>query len=338
MSTRKPIVIAENLIAAGQFKCVKLSLAMFYTSAPLEVPVYVFHGKKDGPTLFVTAAIHGDEINGVEIIRRLHHSPLLKNLRGTLITVPVVNVYGFMLHSRYLPDRRDLNRQFPWLEKGSLASKLANLLMNEIVGHSTHGIDLHTGAIHRSNYPQIRVSQLCEESESMAKAFAAPVIIPSNLRDGSLRSATDNLNIPMIVYEAGEALRFDELGIKLGVRGILKVMNYLKMLPPSKSIAISRSKFKPSMAKSSSWIRATSSGMMIHSKTLGSKVHLGELLCSIVDPLGDKEIKVISPFEGLIIGRINIPLVNEGDALFHIALFEDWQGLQFALDNPDDWD
>lgn len=329
MNTQQPLVIANETIKAGQARCIKLSLSMLYSSAPIEVPVYVFHGKKEGPVLFVTAAIHGDEINGVEIIRRLHQSPLIKRLRGSLITIPVVNVYGFLLHSRYLPDRRDLNRQFPGTDDGSMASRLANLIMTEIVAHSTHGIDLHTGANHRCNYPQTRFSFQCAQSAKMAEAFAAPVMVPSNLRDGSLRYATDCLNIPMIVYEAGEALRFDEFSIKLGVRGILKVMTYLDMLPPSRGLAIRRTAVA---AKSTYWVRSPASGMLIEGKRLGDKVHKKEILCLIADPLGNNEAPVSCPAEGLIIGITNIPLVNKGDALFHIALFEDWDELQL----PDD--
>lgn len=335
---RRHIVIANETIKAGESRCVKLALAMLYTSTPLEIPVYVFHGKKEGPVLFITAAIHGDEINGVEIIRRLHHSSAIKRLRGTLITIPIVNIYGLMLHSRYLPDRRDLNRQFPGSEKGSMASKLANLLMTEIVGHSTHGIDLHTGAIHRSNYPQVRFSEENLESEQMAQAFATPVIIPSNIRDGSLRYATDNMNIPVIVYEAGEALRFDEFAIKLGLRGVLRVMAYLGMLSPSQVKHIAKKKSTPAIAKSTFWVRAQASGMIIESKALGYKISKGEILCLIVDPLGDNKIKITCPYEGLIIGTTNIPLVNEGDALFHVALFEDLEGLKLPTDNPEDWD
>ncbi|MBA2651490.1 MAG: succinylglutamate desuccinylase/aspartoacylase family protein [Tatlockia sp.] len=309
---------------------------MLYTSTPLEIPVYVFHGKKDGPVLFITAAIHGDEINGVEIMRRLHNTPHIKRLRGTLITIPVVNVYGLMLHSRYLPDRRDLNRQFPGTIKGSMASQLANLIMTEIVEHSTHGIDLHTGAIHRSNYPQIRFSDENIVSEQMAEAFAAPVIVTSNIRDGSLRHATENLNIPVIVYEAGEALRFDELDIKIGVHGILRVMAFLGMLPPSVVKKISKKRLLTSKAKSTFWVRALASGVMIHTKPLGYKISKDEILCMIADPLGNKEVKISCPFDGLIIGRTNIPLVNEGDALFHIALFENLENIQLQTQNPED--
>ncbi|CEK11436.1 succinylglutamate desuccinylase/aspartoacylase family protein [Legionella hackeliae] len=341
MKKRASIVIANETIKAGQSRCVKLSLAMLYTSTPIEIPVYVFHGKKEGPVLFVTAAIHGDEINGVEIIRRVHHAPQLKRLRGTLITIPIVNVYGFFLHSRYLPDRRDLNRQFPGREKGSMASKLANLIMTEIVEHSTHGIDLHTGAIHRSNYPQTRFSHQCEQSAVLAEAFGAPIMVAANMRDGSLREATDNMDIPMIIYEGGEALRFDELAIRIGVRGVLNVMTFLQMFSPSQSKMRKRRKRKDeisTIAESTFWVRASESGVLINCKSLGEKVSKGELLCTIVDPLGDNEIKVKSPCAGVIIGKTNIPLVNEGDAIFHIALFEDLRNLQLPDDDLDDWD
>ncbi|MBA2657070.1 MAG: succinylglutamate desuccinylase/aspartoacylase family protein [Tatlockia sp.] len=311
---------------------------MLYTSTLLEIPVYVFHGKKEGPILFITAAIHGDEINGVEIIRRLHNTSHIHRLRGTLITLPVVNVYGLMLHSRYLPDRRDLNRQFPGSLRGSMASQLANLIMSEIVERSTHGIDLHTGAIHRSNYPQVRFSEENVVSEQMAEAFAAPVVVPSNIRDGSLRYATDNLNIPVIVYEGGEALRFDEFSIKMGVSGVLRVMAFLKMLAPSRVKKFTKRKSMPSQAKATFWIRALASGVMIHTKPLGSKIGKNELLCSISDPLGNKEVNIHCPYDGLIIGITNLPLVNEGDALFHVALFEDLTNLHLPTDIPEDWD
>ncbi|KTD24710.1 succinylglutamate desuccinylase / aspartoacylase family [Legionella lansingensis] len=339
MKKRAPIKIANESIKAGEARCVKLSLAMLYTSTPIEIPVYVFHGKKDGPILFVTAAIHGDEINGVEIIRRLHHTPRIKRLRGTLITIPVVNVYGFFLHSRYLPDRRDLNRQFPGREKGSMASKLANMIMTEIVNHSTHGIDLHTGAIHRSNYPQTRFSHQCAQSAILAEAFDAPVRVAATMRDGSLREATDNADIPMIIYEGGEALRFDEMAIQIGVRGILNVMTFLEMFSPSQRKFRRRRKgFISAVAESTFWIRAPESGVMIKNKPLGAKVCKGEILCLIVDPLGDNEIKIKSPCEGVIIGKTNIPLVNEGDGIFHIAVFENFDDLRLPEEDIEDWD
>ncbi|EDN66333.1 Succinylglutamate desuccinylase/aspartoacylase [Beggiatoa sp. PS] len=211
-----------------------LPVADLYTHTPLSLPVQVINGKKKGPRLFVSAAIHGDELNGVEIIRRLLMRSALRKLQGTLIAIPIVNIYGLLNHSRYLPDRRDLNRSFPGSEQGSLAARLAHQFMTKIVAHCTHGIDLHTGALHRANLPQIRANLDVPETEDLARAFGVPVILNSTLRDGSLREAAAERGIPMLLYEAGEALRFDELSIRAGVRGIIAVMRTLGMLPPSR--------------------------------------------------------------------------------------------------------
>lgn len=327
---RDDLIIAGTRIKPGERSRVHLTLSMLHSSTPIDVPVDVIHAKKDGPVLLLTAALHGDELNGVEIIRRLHQSASLKRLRGTLISIPIVNIYGFMLQSRYLPDRRDLNRQFPGSESGSLASRLASLLMREVISKVTHAIDLHTGAIHRSNYPQCRYSTECPQSAVLAKYFHAPIMIPSNIRDGSLRHAADTLQIPMIVYEAGEALRFDEMSIKLGVKGILKVMHHLNMitLPASRL----KTEHKVAEARATRWIRASMSGMIIHPRPLGSHVKKDDLLCELVDPLGNDVQPIRAPAEGIIIGKTNIPLVNEGDALFNIAFFDDMDAVKL----PDD--
>jgi hypothetical protein len=284
------------------------------------MPVHVIKGRKTGPRLFICAAIHGDEIIGVEIIRRLLKNPSLKRLRGTIIAVPVVNVHGLINHSRYLPDRRDLNRSFPGSVKGSLAARLANLLMTEIITQSSHGIDLHSGALHRDNLPQIRANLDDEETEKLAQAFNAPVMISSNLRDGSLREAAAEHGIPMLLYEAGEALRFDEVAIRAGVKGIINVMRVLEMLPPSRSKSIKH--IPPVVARSSTWLRAPESGILRAMVALGSRVKKDILLGVISDPFGETETSVTSAYSGIVIGRSNLPLVNEGDALFHIARFE----------------
>jgi hypothetical protein len=191
--------------------------------------------------------------------------------------------------------------------------------MKEIVSQSTHGIDLHTGAIHRSNLPQIRANLDDEETEKLARAFNVPVIISSNLRDGSLREAAAEHGIPMLLYEAGEALRFDEISIRAGVKGIINVMRTLDMLPPSRSKSKKR---EPMVARSSSWVRAPDSGMLRAMVVLGSRVKKGTLLGVVSDPFGEEETNVTSAYNGIVIGRTNLPLVNEGDALFHIARFE----------------
>lgn len=317
---KKPLIINGISFAAGTSTTVELPVGRLYTHAPMTMPVHVVKGKKSGPRLFISAAIHGDEINGVEIIRRLLKLPALKRLKGTIIAVPIVNVHGLINHSRYLPDRRDLNRSFPGTEKGSIAAQLAYLFMKEIVSQSTHGIDLHTGAIHRSNLPQIRANLDDEETEKLARAFNVPVIISSNLRDGSLREAAATYGIPMLLYEAGEALRFDEVSIRAGVKGIVNVMRTLEMLPQSRRKT--NKQIEPMVARSSSWVRAPDSGMLRAMVALGSRVKKDTLLGVVSDPFGEDETNVTSSFNGIVIGRTNLPLVNEGDALFHIARFE----------------
>ena len=314
------ITINATAIKPGTYTTIDLPAGRLYTHAPMTIPVHVIRGKLSGPRLFVSAAIHGDEINGVEIIRRLLKLPALKRLRGTVIAVPIVNIHGLISHSRYLPDRRDLNRSFPGSVQGSLAARIANLFMQEIVCKSTHGIDLHTGAIHRSNLPQIRANLDDEETNKLAHAFGVPVIISSNLRDGSLRAASAEYGIPMLLYEAGEALRFDEVSIRAGVNGIVNVMRTLEMLPPSRSKP--KKQTDPVVARSSSWVRAPDSGILRAMVALGSRVKKDTLLGMVADPFGEREARITSTFSGIVIGRTNLPLVNEGDALFHIARFE----------------
>ena len=234
---RQAFEIGGTTIQPGTRQTVNLHMSLLSDHTPMDMPIHVIHGKRDGPRLFISAAIHGDELNGVEIIRRILKTPRVNKLRGTLIAVPIVNVFGFLAHTRYLPDRRDLNRSFPGNEKGSLTSQLAYLFMKEVVLRCTYGIDLHTGAIHRSNLPQIRADLTDPMMEQLAKHFSAPLVLHSDLRDGSLRRAATDKQIPTMLFEAGEALRFDELAIRLGVRGIIRVMQTLGMFgkPPRPS-------------------------------------------------------------------------------------------------------
>ena len=304
-------------VPPGQRRTVELPVGRRFTGAELVLPVEVVNGRRPGPRLFVCAAVHGDEINGVEIIRRLLRRPL-KDLAGTLIAVPIVNIYGFIGLSRYLPDRRDLNRSFPGSEQGSLAARLAHLFIDEIVARSTHGIDLHTGAIHRTNLPQIRASLEQPETDRLARAFGAPVILDANLRDGSLRQTVMECGVPMLLYEAGEALRFDEASIRTGVRGIVGVMRELGMLPPPlRSVPVP----EPFVANSSHWVRAPESGILRDRIRLGAAVAKDQVLGIIADPLGGRELGVRSGRDGVVIGRTVLPLVNEGDALYHVACF-----------------
>ena len=311
--------IAVQHIAAGTRTTIELPLPPLYTHTPMVMPVHVVRGKKDGPVLLLSAAVHGDELNGIEIIRRILQLSAMKRIKGSIIAVPVVNVYGLIQSSRYLPDRRDLNRSFPGSDRGSLAARLADIFLNQLVAKCTHGIDLHTGAIHRSNLPQIRANLDDELTLTMAKSFGTPVVLNSNLRDGSLREAADSRGVPMLLYETGQALRFDEIGIRGGVKGVANVMRHLGMLPKSKSRKIA----EPLIARYSKWLRATSSGLLKTLKPLGARVKRDDLLALVDDPLGDNQTEIRASFSGLIIGRTEIPLVHEGEAVFHIARFED---------------
>lgn len=281
----------------------------------MTVPVEVVHGTKEGPTLFVSAAVHGDEINGVEIIRQLLCKKALNNIRGTLLAVPIVNVFGFNNKSRYLPDRRDLNRNFPGSENGSMTSQLAHTFMTEIVERCTHGIDLHCAAVHRDNLPQIRACLDDPETLRMAHAFNVPVLLHSTLRDGSLREATRERNIPTLLFEGGEALRFNDNVIKSGVKGVISVMREIGMLKSLKKIrkAIQHEAF---VARSSYWIRSPYSGIMTSNKKLGERVKKGQTIGYISDPFGHDKFEIKVRRGGIIIGATNLPLLSRGMPCF----------------------
>lgn len=316
------IEINGKAINPGEEVFIDLPLPPLYTHESLSMPVHVINGKHSGPRLFVSAAIHGDEINGVDIIRRLlkHEEINAENLHGTLIAIPVVNVYGFISKSRYLPDRRDLNRSFPGSSSGSMASRLAHLFIHEIAAQCTHGIDLHTAAEGRENLPQIRASLKSKEIKKMACAFGAPVVKHNEtFLEGSLRETVDKLNIPVLVYEAGEALRFDELSIRAGVDGVINVMRSIKMLPNFEQCRLDK---HPSLTYSSKWERAANSGILRTVIPLGERVKEGDLLGIISDPFGEKEEHILSSTEGIVIGKSTLPLVYEGEALYHIAHFD----------------
>lgn len=312
--------IGGTAIEAGSRQTVNLPVADLYTKSPVHLPVIVHRGAKPGPTLFISAAMHGDEIIGVEIIRRVLKLLNAQELAGTVLAVPVVNVLAFMHQSRYLPDRRDLNRSFPGSETGSLAARLAHLFLKEVVGNSDYGIDLHTGAIHRPNLPQIRADLSNPENLRLAKVFGAPLFLDSKPTEGTLRAYTTAANKPVILYEACEALRFDETAIRIGVQGILNVLAELGMRAPSEETPATG--VTPILAKSDLWVRAPVSGILRAQSGLGDAVKNGQVLGVIGDPFGEEETPVISPASGVVIGRVMLPLVYEGEAVFHIARVE----------------
>lgn len=317
--TNKAFVLDDTVINPGERKYIELPLPGLYTHSNIHMPVHVSCGKETGPVLFISAALHGDEINGVEIIRRLINSPSMKHLKGTLIAVPVVNVYGFINKSRYLPDRRDLNRSFPGSEKGSMASKLAHLFLNKISHQCDYGIDLHTAAISRDNLPQIRATLDNDDIKEIAMAFGAPVVLDAPLRPGSLRESAADSGTKILLYEAGEALRFDEISIRAGVNGIINVMRKIGMLTASRK----RKKIESAIAHSSKWIRAPQSGILRSTNPMGQRISKGDVLGFVSDPFGETELEVVATVSGMVIGKTTLPLVHEGEAIFHIARFDE---------------
>jgi uncharacterized protein len=309
-----PFVIGDESVAPGSSHRFDLFAAYLPTRTPMNLPISVIHARKPGPCVWVSAAVHGDELNGVEIIRRVMERLDNRLQRGTLITAPIVNVFGFLQQSRYLPDRRDLNRSFPGSKRGSLASRLAHLFLNEIVARCSHGIDLHTAATDRSNYPQIRADLSDPKALSGAQAFAAPVMLNSPTRSGSLRAAARKLGIPVIVYEAGEPCRFNETAIRIGERGVLNVLRALQMVRGRPAAA------RPSLRLAdSSWVRVRQGGLLRLRVVEGQRVERQQVLGVVSDPFGNEPNTLVAPFDGVVIGLALNPVVHGGDAAIHVG-------------------
>jgi hypothetical protein len=317
------LIIGGHIIPPGKTLQIELPVVRLYTDTDISMPIHVIRSKHPGPTIFVSAAVHGNELNGIEIIRRLIRKKNLRITSGTIIFVPMVNVYGVLNQSRYMPDRRDLNRCFPGSSKGSLAGIVANKFLSEIVKHCDYGIDLHTGAIHRTNLPQIRADLKDDETRKLAEIFGVPVLLNSNLRDGSLREAAVASGTKILLYEAGEALRFDELSIRAGVRGILNVLRHLEMIKKRTKKLSKKSAITPFIANTSAWVRANVSGIVNDLKHIGDNVQKGDPLAKIGSPFGEVFDTIKATRSGIIIGKQNIPLAQEGDAMFHIAYFSE---------------
>lgn len=329
---RESFSIGSVRVRAGAAKEVELPITRLVTGGDVSLPVRVFHGREPGPSVWVNAAIHGDEVLGVEIIRRVMTQLSPKTLRGTVVAVPVVNVLGFMTGDRYLPDRRDLNRSFPGSARGSLASRIAHLFMTEIVAKCSVGLDLHTAADRRANLPQIRADLDDPETRRLALAFGAPVALHAALRDGSLRQEARAAGARVLVFEAGEALRFDEDAIEAGVAGVGRVLRALDMVDDDEAGALEPTTAEdepedgpvlPVVSRSSAWVRARGSGILQLDVDLGDLVEQGRRLGGISDTLGRRVRLVHADRTGIVIGLNRAPLVNTGDALVHVASVEE---------------
>lgn len=303
-------------IAPGKVAETSIPVSDLSAGMQAELQVRVYHGKNRGPTIFVSAAIHGDEIIGTEIIRRTMKKMNARRLNGTVIFVPVVNMFGFITHSRYLPDRRDLNRSFPGTKRGSLAAQLAHIFTTEIIARCSIGIDIHSAALHRYNLPQIRVATDNAKLKQLAIDFGAPVVIEAQLRPGSLRALAREAGVDMLLMEAGEALRFDKFSVLTGVNGIMRVLNHLDMV---KAKRLGKRINAPVQVTRSAWLRSTRGGICRLVAPSGTKVHSGDILAYISDLFGNAEETITSPVDGIVIGHSNLPIVNQGDALLHVA-------------------
>lgn len=308
------IIIDGHKVAKGREVQINALIARLPTRTPINIPVFVSRAKKDGPTLLLMAGVHGDEINGIEILRRIIRNKYNRPTCGTVIAIPVFNVYGFINHSRGLPDGRDLNRSFPGSKNGSLASRVAYFMTNEILPQIDVGLDFHTGGASHNNYPQIRAAFSSPLEDRMAAAFAAPFTIESKFRDRSLRKTAAKAGKPILVYEGGETLRLRKQVLDIGVAGMLRVMKHFRMRKDAPEVT-----HDSIIIKSSSWIRSRNAGLHHSHVRNGDKVHKNQTLGLITDPYGQFEKVIKSPMDGYVIGLNNYPVVNMGDALLHIG-------------------
>jgi uncharacterized protein len=311
---RESFPIGPVRVRAGSAKEVELPITRLVTGADVSLPVRVVHGREEGPVVWVNAAIHGDEVVGTEVIRRVLAQLSAKTLRGTLVAVPVVNVLGFMTGDRYLPDRRDLNRSFPGSARGSLASRIAHLFMTEVVAKCEVGIDLHTAAHRRTNLPQIRADLDDPRTRELAEAFGAPVMLHARIRDGSLRQAAREGGATVLLYEGGEAWRFDDFAIDAGVDGVRRVLGALGMIDAVAAVDDPTTEFRES-----GWVRARGTGVLHLEVGLGDRVEAGQRIGGLSDTFGRRVRLAHADRDGVVIGLNRAPLVNSGDAIVHIA-------------------
>jgi hypothetical protein len=312
----EPVRIGGADVPPGARVDIRLSVSESYTGDRLSIPITVINGEHPGPRMFVTAAVHGDELNGIGVVRELMTTLEPNEINGVLILVPVVNVLGLPLHSRYLPDRRDLNRAFPGSTEGSMASRLANTITTQVLDVCDVGVDLHTAASGRANLPQIRANFDAPKSLEYARAFAPPILVDAPHRVGSLRWAGAERDVPVLTYEAGEALRFEESAIGIGVAGVRRLMAHLGMLTEDEA----DSDGTPLEADETHWVRADRGGIMNLEVGLGDSVSVGQPLWTVSSPFGRDRKPMESPWEGVVIGASTIPLCNPGDAVVHIAV------------------
>jgi hypothetical protein len=316
----KGIEILGKAVPKGKGIQLNLDIAKLHTRTKIEVPIIIERAKKDGPCILITGGIHGDEFNGVEIVRQIISKKFNKPTCGTIICIPIVNIFGFLNQTREFPDGRDLNRVFPGSKRGSLASRYAYHLMNEIVPHVDYCIDYHTGGRERFNVSQVRIND-DKETLELAKIFGAPFILKSKNRDKSFRDSCVKKEKKVLLFEGGKSLSINNEIVDIGIAGALKVMRHLGIRDYTKEIESYKltKEVEPKLIDKSSWIRARYSGMFHPTALTGAFVKKDDIIASISGPFGDFEKQVKAPNSGYIICTNESCIVNQGDALIHLT-------------------
>lgn len=309
----REIIVNGIKVRPGQSLNIDIAIARLPTHTLIDLPVFIRRGKEDGPVVLISGGVHGDEINGIVAVRRMLEDNLIQPLRGTVILMPLVNVYGFLSNSRTFPDGRDLNRSFPGSKKGSLASQIAYMMSSQIIPQIDYGIDFHTGGRMLSNYPQVRVDFKDKKGFELARAFGTHFILDSPHIDKSFRKEAYKQRKHILVYEGGESMRLDDYAVEEAVAGTLRMLQFLEMVEkaPQPKLGI--------ILPESSWIRAKVSGIFTSNVRLGQEVKKGQILAKISDPYGQVKIPVKATHNGHVIGLNNNPVVNAGDALIHVG-------------------
>ena len=314
----KDIVIGGETVSPGVEKLLSISIDRLPTGTLIDIPVYVYNSKKPGPTILVQAGLHGDEINGIEIVRRMLAEKRFKVKKGAVIAVPILNIFGFIHFSRDVPDGKDVNRSFPGTKTGSMASRIAYHYVTQIMHQIDYGIDLHTGGGQRHNFPQIRYTVEDSMSLKLAEVFNAPISFPSKLIKGSFRNAAFRMNKPTVVFEAGESMRFDDYSIMEGMQGILNVLKHFGMVSNSTPNYVERN--KTIQLTSRRWLRAPTAGMFIPEITNGSEITKGQQLGIITDTFAKRTKQIKAPFDGYVFCVNHQAVINQGEALFHVGM------------------
>ncbi len=314
MKSKATLKIGSEKIKIGDTKDIHLKISETYTGVPIQIPIRVYRAKEPGPTVFITAAVHGDELTGVGIIRELFSNPLTL-IKGTLICIPVVNIFGFENHSRYLPDRRDLNRCFPGTESGTLGSRLSYHLFEEVIKKCDFGIDLHSAASCRTNFPQIRANFNISKAQKLGFAFGCELVINNKGHENSLRERASAENCPTILYEAGETLKFEPGVVDLGIRGVKNILKHLNMIKGDPLLPLYQTEINKSK-----WIRSNNGGILRFSVHPGDLVKKDDVIAECENLFFQKAETINAPFDGIVLGMTTLPAVKPGEPICHIGI------------------